>query len=480
MAGTTFKRCSCRKPGTGEPLGQACPRLRQAKHGSWYYQLRLGRKSLRRKGGFPTQAAAETALEELRQRLQVDDDEPSDTTVAEWLDFWIAEKSKRAGASAAGKKIRASTARSYQAHIDTFLKPHLGHLPLCKLRAAHISAMFDEIARNNSKAARTVGPASQQRIFGTLRSAFNSAVKRGKLPANPCAHVDLDPAPRPKALVWTDRRVQRWRQTDARPSPVMVWTPEQAGAFLDAAAKDRLYPLYHLMTFRGLRRGEAAGLRWQNVDLDTGLLAITTQVIQLGWATEEGEPKSGASERLVALDAGTVVVLRQWHADQAAELKMLGYLPVPTGRVFTREDGSPIHPAYITSHFEWLVRRAGLPPVRLHDLRHGAASLTYRATKDLKAVQTLLGHSQISITADTYTSLFEETEREAAEAAAALVPRIRVEPNEQGVPNVFPQSAEDDAKPKRRNTKGQVKRGAPPGTRTPNPRIKSPLLCQLS
>jgi integrase len=118
-----------------------------------------------------------------------------------------------------------------------------------------------------------------------------------------------------------------------------------------------------------------------------------------------------------------VQVLRDWRTKQSGELKQLGYLRVPAGYVFTREDGSPIHPDVISRRFEQLVRQADVPPVRLHDLRHGAASLTYRATKDLKAVQTLLGHSQISITADTYTSLFEEAEREAAEAAAALVPR---------------------------------------------------------
>jgi hypothetical protein len=141
---------------------------------------------------------------------------------------------------------------------------------------------------------------------------------------------------------------------------------------------------------------------------------------------------------------------------------------VSTGYAFTREDGSPIHPDYISRHFEYLIRHADVPPIRLHDLRHGAASLTYRATKDLKAVQALLGHSQISITADTYTSLFEETEREAAEAVAALVPRA----GGSGVPNVFPQKPEDDSGPSSQRTKGQVIGGAPPGIRTPDPLIK--------
>jgi hypothetical protein len=118
----------------------------------------------------------------------------------------------------------------------------------------------------------------------------------------------------------------------------------------------------------------------------------------------------------------------------------------------------------------------GVPPVRLHDLRHGAASLTYRATKDLKAVQSLLGHSQISITADTYTSLFEDTERGAAEAAAALVPRAA----SSDVPNLFPSEPNDTGDNPEAGTKGQVRTGGPPGDRTLNPRIKSPLLCQLS
>ena len=357
-----------------------------------------------------------------------------------------------------------------------YLEPHIGNLLMGQLRAEDVSAMFDAIANEPHERRRALGLAGQQRVFATLRSALNAAVKRGRIPANPCAHVELNPAPRPKALVWTERRVQLWRETRRRPSRVMVWTPEQTGRFLDAISHDRLYPLYHLVTLRGLRRGEAAGLHWPDVDLENRLLAITTQVIQLGWATEEGAPKSSAGERLVPLDAGTVRVLSEWRDRQADDLKLLGYLPVSTGYVFTREDGSPLHPDYITRHFEWLVRKADLPPVRLHDLRHGAASLTYRATKDLKAVQSLLGHSQIAITADTYTSLFEDTEREAAEAAAALVPRAAGS----GVPNVFPSEPNDTDESAPDSAKDQVRPGGPPGDRTLNPRIKSPLLCQLS
>lgn len=160
--------------------------------------------------------------------------------------------------------------------------------------------------------------------------------------------------------------------------------------------------------------------------------------------------KTGAGERLIPLDRQTVRELADWAVRQAGELALLG-LP-PARRVYTREDGSDGHPGYLSTHFDYLVRRSGLPPIRLHDLRHGAASLTYRATKDLKAVQALLGHSQISITADTYTSLFEQAEREAAEASAQLVPRARTgrsgEPtlNPQG-PSQAPGSEAENGKP---------------------------------
>ncbi|MEV0005804.1 site-specific integrase [Micromonospora sp. NPDC050980] len=97
----------------------------------------------------------------------------------------------------------------------------------------------------------------------------------------------------------------------------------------------------------------------------------------------------------------------------------------PPGRalpdVFTRPDGKPINPNYATTRFRILVRRAGLPPVRLHDLRHGAASLAHEAGADLKTLQDLLGHSSIVVTADTYTSVLPQIQRRCADAPAQLV-----------------------------------------------------------
>ena len=114
-------------------------------------------------------------------------------------------------------------------------------------------------------------------------------------------------------------RFAAWHAIGARPSRVMVWTPVQTGAFLDAVAGERLYPLYHLIAYRGLRRGEACGLRWPDTDLDAAEIAILTQLVQNGWDVEEDSPKTEASDDTVTLDRETVAVLRAWRKAQLAE-----------------------------------------------------------------------------------------------------------------------------------------------------------------
>jgi Phage integrase family len=203
----------------------------------------------------------------------------------------------------------------------------------------------------------------------------------------------------------------------------MVWPAEQTGAFLDAVADDRLYALWHLITFRCLRRGEACGLRWADTDLDRGVISIQAQLVQIGWTVRESTPKSEASDAKVALDATTVAVLKSWRKAQVAERLAWGEAWTDSARVFTREDGRPPHPSFVTVRFQRLAFDAGLPPIREHDLRHGAASLARKGGVDMKGIQAMLRHSSQAITADTYTSTFDEESRKAAEAVASAVPR---------------------------------------------------------
>ncbi len=190
-----------------------------------------------------------------------------------------------------------------------------------------------------------------------MHSALNSAVRRRRrrLQHNPAEHVELASGKAPKAVVWTEARVELWRRTGKR-YPVAVWTPEQAGAFLDAVVDDRLYTLWHLVAFRGLRRGEAVSLAWADVDLGGGSARIAGT-------------KSETSQRTVSLDVATVDELRHHRARQLAEQQAWGEAWTDTGLVFTREDGRLLEPNVVSDRFDRLVRLSDLPPIRLHDLR---------------------------------------------------------------------------------------------------------------
>ncbi|MDG4799279.1 tyrosine-type recombinase/integrase [Micromonospora sp. WMMD980] len=424
-------------------------------------------------------------LEETRRKFRSGQSLTARITVGEWLDTWIA-----------GRKIRRNTLDRYGRDIRLHLKPHIGDVRLDRLRVSHLSEMFNAIVERNieieeanalrraaldelkalkgrdrrraARAAiaemppfrRTVGPTTRRHIRATLRAALNDAVTQELITFNPAAHVELDPVRRPKALVWTDERVARWRATGERPSPVMVWTPEQTGAFLDFIADDELYALFHLIALRGLRRGEACGLRPEDLDLKGGTVTVATQLVEIGGEIEESEPKSDAGNRIVALDAGSLKVTKRHIKRQQKAREKASAAWVESGRLFTRPTGAWVEPDWLSDYFDRLVRRSGLPPIRLHDLRHGAATIALAAGTEMKVVQEMLGHSSISLTSDTYTSVLPELAREAAEAAARLVPRQRSKRPAgltSGTQHPSP-SASNNGKDRKTSKKQQVKR----------------------
>jgi integrase len=194
----------------------------------------------------------------------------------------------------------------------------------------------------------------------------------------------------------------------------MVWLPKHTGAFLDYAEdeKERFYPLYHLASYTGMRRSEIGGLTWPELDLDAGHASVR-------------ESKTRQGVRTIPLDTATVAVLRAWREQQDAERAIVGRAWLAGDRVFTRADGTPVPAQWISRRFETLAFRADLPPVRFHDLRHGAASLSKLGGLDSKYIRELLGHSRTAFTDDTYVLLFPEVAQAGAEATAAVVPRAR-------------------------------------------------------
>jgi len=190
----------------------------------------------------------------------------------------------------------------------------------------------------------------------------------------------------------------------------------RVGAFLDYAAADPYGVIFELMALAGLRRGEAAGLRWADVDLVRGYLVVRQQIVQLDsnvtacdcGQTHKGldvsAPKTASGEaRRVDLGSAAVAALLTHRLAQDAEKSSWGSAYRDHDLVFAQANGDPIHPERITKRFRQLVKASGLRPVRLHDLRHGRASLLLASGTDISLVSKMLGHSSITLTADTYT-----------------------------------------------------------------------------
>jgi integrase len=405
-------------------------------------------------------------VEDIRRRLNLGLALNSKLTVGEWLAIWLD-----------GKKSRRKTVRGYESIIRVHLVPLIGHIRLARLSVPHLDDMFaalddrnDVIAAENAqrreqewratwgKRARPpgaererlaaerakladmppyrklTGPATKQRIRACLRTALNAAIARqGEtgLTFNAAVYVELAGGARPKPVLWTEENIVRWQETGQKPSPVMVWTPEQIGAFLDAAEEHRLYAFFHLIAFRGLRRGEGVGLEWAGVDLEKKLLAPSREIVMDGWTPIETELKTEGSAAVIALDDVNAQVLAEHRtrmgAEQAERLK--DRLPwTDSGKVFVDTDGGWLHPEKVSAEFERIAGAAGLPPINLRDLRHVAATLIHAGGGDLFAIKETLRHGSIKLAGDTYTNLLPQVDREIANKAVAVVPRARKSP----------------------------------------------------
>lgn len=420
---------------------------------------------------------------EVKRKLGVGVPLDGKMTVAEWLDVWFASK-----------KTRSTTNRSYRSHLEYHLKPHLGHLRLDKLGVGHLVTMFDAIAdaseviaaenlaRKEQEARcrwtkpgrpptavrphlaaeraklaampphrKTSQAATWRSIRRTLHAALESAIDRQLIVFNAAGHVELSGGKRPKAMLWTAQHVAQWRKTGERPSAVMVWAPEQVGQFLDAAESHRLYPLFHLIAFRGLRRGESVGQDWVHIDLDARRITIAKSITVDGWVPVEGEPKTDGSAATIALGPLTAQVLREhrarqeaerdaWNAD--AEQKRAAGEDAPlwaeTGKAFTDLDGNWLHPQKVSDAFRAICQEADLPPINLRDLRHVAATLIHRGGGDIFDIKETLRHESIKLAGDTYTSLLEELDHEIAAKSETVVPRKRKGKSDDAEPNDAP------------------------------------------
>jgi integrase len=368
------------------------------KRGAGYsYVLYLGRDITGRKrqkwvGGFRTKREAEVAMVEALGRLNsgqfVD---PGRLTVGEFLEQWI---------EAVASGLRESTAASYRMVFTRRVVPRIGELRLASLTPGHLTTMYAQLLAEGGRSGQPLSPRSVRYTHTIAGRALADAVEWGLLPRNPAR------AAKPPRAVKSD---------------MAVWDAVQARQFLAFVRDDRLYAMWLLMLTTGLRRGEIAGLRWSDVDLDAAVMAIQYTRVSVNSRLVVVEPKTATGRRSVALDDMTVQALRSSRRARLEERLKLGSAWQDSGFVFVREDGAPYHPERIIVMFKRQTRAAGLPVIRLHDLRHTSATLALAAGVHPKVVQERLGHSSINITLDTYSHVVKGLQHEAAEKVAALL-----------------------------------------------------------
>jgi len=193
-----------------------------------------------------------------------------------------------------------------------------------------------------------------------------------------------------------------------------VLSPEQANEFLESSKRDRLYPFFTLLIASGLRLGEALGVQWRDVDLAKGELRVRQALQRQGNELKFVEPKSERSRRLVSLPAFAIEALKSHQSAQQGEQLLAGSKWVESGLVFTSTIGTPLDERNVRRVFKALLKDADLPPMRLHDLRHTTATLLLAQGVHPRVVMETLGHSQISLTLDTYSHVLPGLQADAA------------------------------------------------------------------
>lgn len=360
------------------------PHIRERKPGVWQIMFDVGadpvtgRRRQRSKTVYGTRAHADREAErialELADGMFIDD---RGMTVADLIEAWLTVKASQ---------ISPGSLATYR-HNVKHLEP-ISRRKIAAINGGTLTLLYGRMLEQGHSAAT---------VYATHRAAramFRSAVRWGYLRDDPTFRAEV---PRYRARQMT------------------TWSGQDLATFLAGTEATPLHPAFVLLAMTGMRRGEACGLQWSDVDLTAGTLAIKRSVSVVDGRPVVGETKTTASRRTIAVDAATVEYLRALRASR------------PTGIsgswvfVVAKRDGSPYSPQSISTAFNRYVEQLGLPRIRLHDIRHTFASLALEAGVHIRVVADRLGHSSPALTLNTYSHSTPKLDRDAAEAVGRLV-----------------------------------------------------------
>lgn len=361
------------------------------KHGSYYVRVELGpdpedpkkrkQKWIKVDGG---KKEAETLLTNtLKQLNDGQYVEPTDMTLGEYLTDWLEKV-----------QVRPSTLDTYKWAVEKQIIPSIGKLELHKVRPIDIENHNAKIMKKD------ISPTSARYQFRVLSIALKRALRLKLIALNPCDAVDPPKKVKYKATVLNPKQLQLLLK--------------------DSADTDYFIPILLAATC-GLRRGEACGLCWSDLDLDKGVMYVRNS---LGYKNKKltlQPTKTDNSERTLKIPKITSEVLKKAKKIHLANKLALGEAYDKTGYVWCWEDGSPRSPDWLTHQFKEILDKSGLPEVRFHDLRHSHATYLIQEGVPIKTISDRLGHSSTSFTQDIYGHVLPPMQEKAADVTDTLL-----------------------------------------------------------
>lgn len=368
--------------------------LRKRKDGRWEGRYTAGHDPSTGKAIYKNvlgRTKAETA-EKLKAAIdasaEMDDTKKRDYKVAEWLEVWLEDWAKMS--------LRPSTYQTYKGFLKNHIGPKIGKTPLEKLTSLEIQRLYKELLESGrvpSKESRCkpkgLAPKTVRNLHQMFSSALDVAAAQRLIRSNPAKGCTLP-------------RVER--------QEMQTLTPDQLAAFFQEAKRSGVYELYYLDLATGLRRGELLGLKWTDIDLQRKTMRIQRSIARQNGSVGEAPLKTKNAYRTLPLSEDAVGVLKE-------QKKKAGDSPY----VFPSPAGGPMSPDSVLHRLQRVLKRAGLPRIRFHDLRHTFATLALQNGVDVKTVSGMLGHYSAGFTLDTYAHVTTSAQIQAANTMGSVL-----------------------------------------------------------
>lgn len=368
---------------------------------NWYVVIELprdteGKRRQKWYGSYRTRKEAEAARIEILHQVNTGTwVEPTSTTFGEWVnETWLPLVAQR---------LKPSAEAHYRNYLRLHILPTLGPLQFRQITPTILNQLYTRLLTEGNR--KTGGPLSAKtvtNVHAIIHKALEDALDLGLINVN---MADRAKPPRPNAK---------------KPNEIKSWTPEELRRFLDLIQAHRLEAAYYLKAFTGMRRAEILGLRWQDLDLAVGRLAVRQTMTAVGYKIVKGSPKTHQA-RTIDLDPITVKRLRQHRERQSEDRQEWGNDYHDEDLVFAREDGSPVHPHSFSQTFERVVARSGLRPIPLHGLRHTHATVGLSLGVPAPVISERLGHEDVAFTLKQYAHVLPGMQADAARRIASAV-----------------------------------------------------------